>query len=159
MTTVGAVFAEMKRQKVINDFAIGGSIALMTYTEPIPTDDLDIFVALPTTGLLVDFEPVATFLRKRGYVFDADGHVRIDDMPVHILPATPGLVEEALKKALPQVFRGYRIKVFAPEYLVAIMYQLRRPKDMARLAILSQYRKVDQRKLAGICKRYHIRCQ
>lgn len=43
-----AAIERLKKERVVKDYAIGGAIALVFWSEPIPTFDLDVFVLLPS---------------------------------------------------------------------------------------------------------------
>ena len=67
-----AIIAEMNelvRRGVIETYAIGGSVAVMRYTEPFFTKDLDLFVALRSRGPLIDLAPLWNHFKKRGAEF------------------------------------------------------------------------------------------
>jgi len=48
-----AAVERMKREGVITEYAIGGAMALVFWTEPVPTFDLDVFVLLPGESALL----------------------------------------------------------------------------------------------------------
>ena len=41
------VLTEMKSEGVLSDYAVAGAMAMLFWTEPIPTYDLDVLVFLP----------------------------------------------------------------------------------------------------------------
>ena len=61
------ILNEMKRKKIIGQYAIGGGVAAIRYMESILTYDVDIFF-IPSTpdALLLDMTPMITFLRSKG---------------------------------------------------------------------------------------------
>ena len=87
LTNVFQVLNDMKSEKVIGDYAIGGAMAVLFYAEPTRTYDLDVFVRLPTSpGSIVLLTPAYEWLRSRG--FKAEGeHVMIHGVPVQLIPA------------------------------------------------------------------------
>lgn len=61
MSFEGALGAlnELKAEGVVSDYAIAGALALLFWSEPIPTYDLDVLVFLPeTSGPIVSLEPI-----------------------------------------------------------------------------------------------------
>jgi hypothetical protein len=55
---------------------------------------------------------------------------------VQFIPVSEGLVEDAVKNAVKVNISGVETKILAVEYLVAIMLQLNRPKDRAKIDLL-----------------------
>jgi hypothetical protein len=54
-----AAVERMKREGVVSEYAIGGAMALVFWTEPVATFDLDVFVLLPGEAtLLISLDPI-----------------------------------------------------------------------------------------------------
>lgn len=68
---------ELREEGVVSEYAIGGAMAIAFWSEPTPTFDLDVFVLLHSTGLLVDVGPIYQWARKRGYPEVAE-HIVVD---------------------------------------------------------------------------------
>jgi hypothetical protein len=130
------VLNKLRDNRLLEDYAIGGGIAVLYYTEPVLTYDFDVICVFPESGLLVDPSPVFEYLRNEGYVFGKGDRVDIEEIPVQFIPASEGLVEEALKNAVHVTISGVETRILAVEYLVAIMLQLNRPKDRAKIDLL-----------------------
>lgn len=123
LADVFAVINDLKHDGVVEEYAVGGAMALLFYIEPAATYDLDIFALLPPgQGLLVDLRPVYAALGRRGFSPDRE-HIRIYDVPVQILPAYNALVEEAVETARSVVLDGVDVRVVDPEHLAAIALQ------------------------------------
>ena len=71
----------MKAEGVVSDYALGGAMALIFWSEPIATFDLDVFVLLEQKGPLVSLEAIYAWARARGYPEEAE-HILISGMPV-----------------------------------------------------------------------------
>jgi hypothetical protein len=64
---------KMKAEGVVEEYAIAGAMALVFWTEPVPTWDLDVLVFLPpATGPLVSLEGVYAWASARGYALDKE---------------------------------------------------------------------------------------
>lgn len=126
----------LRDQRLLEDYAIGGGIAVLYYTEPVLTYDFDVICVFPASGLLVDPSPVFEYLKSEGYLFGKEDRVEIEGLPVQFIPASAGLVEEALEHAAPITISGVATKILTVEYLIAIMLQLNRPKDRAKMDLL-----------------------
>jgi hypothetical protein len=58
---------QMQADGVIGKYAIGGAVGATFYLEPTATVDLDVFVALPSTGGgLLSLEGIYDYLKARG---------------------------------------------------------------------------------------------
>jgi len=145
------VMNDLVREGLIKDYALGGAMAAMRYTEPFTTNDADIFFAPVTGDLTAGIPAIFEYLKKKGYEPKAD-HVVIGGFPVQFL-ATSGLTDDALKDAPTIDFEGVRTRVFAPEYLAAEAVRLGRPKDKVRLEMLLRQAKMNRKKLRSILKR------
>lgn len=149
------VLNDLEREGVLGRYAIGGAVAAIFYMEPFATFDLDVFVVLPTQGLLVTLEPLYEALKKRGYSVEKEC-VNIEGVPVQFLPAYNALVEEALDKARSTRLGESATRVLSPEYLVAIMVQTGRPKDRQRLTAFLDQATFDPEVLQAILQRHQL---
>jgi len=149
------VINELEADQIIGRYAIGGAVALLFYSEPALTFDLDIFCHLPSQGLLINLQPLFDWLTKRGYKAESE-FVRFERVPVQFLPATGPLVGEALEKAVERTFLGVPTRVIDYEYLLAIMVETGRAKDKARLQAAIASTPANEAKLMDILKRFNL---
>lgn len=152
------VLNNLLKEHLLEDYAIGGGIAVLYYTEPVLTYDFDVICVFPHTGVLVDPAPVFAYLRKQGYLFGKEDRVNIEGIPVQFIPVSEGLVEEAVRNADNVTLSGVQTKILAIEYLIAMMLQLFRPKDRAKLDLLINNDEVsiDMSKMQQIVATYHL---
>jgi len=148
------VMNDLVAQGLIQDYALGGAMAAMRYTEPFTTNDADIFFVPVTGDLTAGIPAIYDYLKKQGYQPKAD-HVVIGGFPVQFL-ATCGVTEDALRDAEKIDFEGVRTKVFGPEYLAVEAARLGRPKDKVRLEMLIKQANLDRKKLRDILKRHKL---
>jgi hypothetical protein len=150
------VINRMEADGIIKRYAIGGAVAAIYYLEPFDTADLDVFVEVQTTGEgLMQLTPIYDYLRKRGYHPQAE-FVQIEGWLVQILPVFNELTEEAVKKAQEIKFGRTRARVMRAEHLVAIMLEIGRPKDYARISMFLENRAVNKRALTSVLKRHGL---
>ena len=100
---VAEVFAaveRMKAEEVVQEYALGGAMALIFWSEPVATFDLDIFVLLESPGTLVSLAPIYEWASRQGYREQAE-HVIIAGVPVQVIPAHNELAVEAERVAGP----------------------------------------------------------
>jgi predicted nucleotidyltransferase len=151
------VFNELKQRGLIRDYAIGGAIAALRWTEPFFTQDLDIFVLLEKEadeeGLIV-LSPVYEYLRGKGYVWK--GHwIVIEGVPIDVFPADP-LEREAVEQALAVEYEGVSTKVIIPEYLIALFLRAGRDKDWRKIQMLLDQCEIDRERLQRILTQYGL---
>jgi len=152
------VLNALQQRNLLKDYAIAGGIAVLYYTEPVLTYDFDVLCVFPDSGLLVDPTPVFGYLNSLGYEFGKEDRVNIEGIPVQFIPASAGLVEEALQHAVSVTISGVQTKILTVEYLIAMMLQLYRPKDRAKIDLLIHNEEVsmDIAVLQAIITTYHL---
>ena len=151
-----AILNELVRERVLGQYALGGAVALLFYTEPANTYDLDVFCLLPpSSGPLVTLTPIYDWLKARGFTEDKE-HVLIHGIPVQFIPAYNELVTEAVAQAGERTFRNIPVRVVRLEHLLAIMVQTARAKDRLRAAQLAEEVQFDRAALAEILQRHGL---
>ena len=149
--------SRMKRKGVLDDYAIGGAVASIFYIEPATTYDLDVFVRLPedVENSLTILKPVFTWLQSEGYDFLGE-HILLEGIPVQFIPVYNNLLKEAVENASVLRYDNVPVKVIAPEYLIAIMFQVNRKKDKERALRFFEEYEIDKDKLLRILKEYDL---
>ncbi len=111
----------MLEEKVFENYALGGALAVTFYTEPIATQHVDIFCQVKSSanGLMI-LAPIYDYLTGKGYAAQAE-HIIIKDLPVQFLPVFNDLTGEAVDKAIEFELEDTTIRVMSPEYLVAVI--------------------------------------
>jgi hypothetical protein len=142
---------------VIGRYAIGGAVGATFYLEPSATDDVDIFVMLPTTpgSSLLSLTPIYDYLTTRGCRVEGE-RIIVGDWPVQFLPCRGALEEDALAAAVEIEVEGVRTSVLTAEHLVAIALQTGRAKDYARIVQFLEQDAVDSDKLNRILMRHGL---
>jgi hypothetical protein len=148
------VIRELKEKKMIRDFAIGGGVAVLYYTEPILTYDLDIFF-IPAEERLDVLSPIYEYLKKKGYQPQGE-HVIIEGVPVQFIPVYNELVQAAVQNSIRANYGRIKTQVVSLEYLVAIMLQVNRAKDRERIIKIFEETDVNLKVLGGILKKFNL---
>lgn len=148
------VIRELKEKKMIRDFAIGGGVAVLYYTEPILTYDLDIFF-IPVEERLDVLSPIYEYLKKKGYQPQGE-HVLIEGVPVQFIPVYNELVQAAVQNSIRANYGRIKTQVVSLEYLVAIMLQVNRAKDRERIIKIFEETDVNLKVLGGILKKFNL---
>jgi len=150
------VLNQLERRRVITRYAIGGAIAMLFYSEPVLTYDLDVFFLLPPgPSALVTLKPIYDWLREKGYPAEKE-HILIEGVPVQFIPAYNELVTEAVEKAAEIKFKRTKTRVLRVEHLLAIMLQTDRPKDRTRITQILEEASVDEKALSDILERHGL---
>lgn len=123
MATLADVFQELnnlKAEGAVREYALGGATAVLFYTEPSRTYDVDVFVLLApaTSSGSEPLKGIYAWARKRGFAEEAE-HILIRGVPVQFLPAHNALAEEAVVHARTLDYDG------VPESLKAISDSLK----------------------------------
>lgn len=146
----------LKADGVVEEYAVGGAIAIAFWAEPTPTFDLDVFVLSHSEGILTSLDPIYRWARDKGYEEKAE-HIMIAGVPVQVLPAYH-LAAEAVKTAVELDYDGESIRVIRPEYLIAMSLEgsARTPKRVARAGMLMESADIDQNLLKDVLTRYKL---
>lgn len=152
------IINELKEQKLIKDYAIGGAIGVMRWVEPFFTRDLDIFV-IPiqpiTKKQVISFLPIYDYLKSKGYNRWVGQWVIIESVAVEFLPAE-GLAEESVTNAVEIKFEDVKTKVITPEYLIPLLLKAGRDKDKRNIEMLLSQTDIDMSKLNKILAKYNL---
>lgn len=149
------ILNQLVAEGLIEDYAIGGSVAMLFYAEPVTTKDVDIFIETKSNSLIVSYSPIYAYLKNLGYEM-IDQHVVIEGIAIDFLPAYNPLVMEALNNANTMNYSGENVDVFTPEYIIAIALQTGRPQDYQKITILLNEAEINQDKLIEILKKYSL---
>lgn len=151
------VLNELKEKRLIKDYAIGGAVAALRWTEPFFTQDLDIFIILEKEtdekGLII-LSPIYEFLKSKGYLWE-DRWIMIEGVPVDIFPAD-SLEKEAINHAQETEYEEEKTKVIIPEYLIALFLRAGREKDWRKIEMLLDQGQVNRERLRAILGKYGL---
>lgn len=145
---------ELKENKLIHDFAIGGGIAVLYYVEPLLTYDLDIFF-IPVEESLDVLSSIYKYFRRKGFKTHKE-HILIDGVPVQFIPVYNDLVKEAVGNSIEVRYGRLKTKVIGLEYLVAIMLQTYRSIDRERIIKIFEEAEVNLKLLNNILKKHNL---
>ncbi|MBI4333379.1 MAG: nucleotidyltransferase [Chloroflexi bacterium] len=148
------VMNELKKRRVIKDYAIYGAFAVLKYTEPFHTGDLDVCVLVKSSPI-INLSPIYGAFTRLGYAWKGE-HIIVEGFPVEFMAADK-LEAEAMLTANVARVGGKRVKVLSPEYLIALAVRAGRPKDISKLFLLLEQAKVRQALLDDILVRYRLR--
>jgi len=147
----------MKGEGIVAEYAVGGAMALVFWSEPVPTFDLDVFVLIPSASLLVSLAPIYDWALQNGFREEAE-HILIAGIPVQIIPAHNALAEEAVREAALLDYAGSPVRVIRAEYLIALYLEpsARTAKRMTRVAALMEEGNIDGGLLNDLLARYKL---
>jgi hypothetical protein len=104
---------ELVSAGLIENYALGGALAAIYYTEPITTYDADIIFVASDKTLSAGIPAIYSHLQSKGWRVERE-HLLVKDFPVQFLAAS-GLTEEAVQNANKIEYEGVPAKVFRPE--------------------------------------------
>jgi hypothetical protein len=145
----------MVAEGVIENYAVAGAIGAMFYVEPFSTEDIDVFVFTPDNHSVLEI-PGIEYLKARGYTEWRKEGIVIEDWPVQFIPVAHPLEREAYLNAQEKDVEGISVRVVLPEHLVAIMLQVGRLKDLARVEMFLTQNEVDVDALEEILHRHGL---
>lgn len=145
---------ELVSAGLIKDYALGGALAAIYYTEPFATYHADIIFISSDKTPSAGIPAIYAHLQSKGWHVERE-HLIIKDFPVQFLAAA-GLTEEAVRKAKRIEYDGVPAKVFSPEYIIAIAASVGRHKDLARIEQLLTQAKVDRALLDDILRQHNL---
>lgn len=149
------VMNRLEQEGLFKRYVIGGSMALMYYSEPFFTDDVDFFCYLRQQGLLFDLGPIFTRLGELGC--KASGlYMIIEGVPIQFLAPDGPLLGEAMASALDITMGGVPTRIFQLEYALAIKAQANRKKDWKHIVTALDSAEVDTKKLENILHRFGL---
>ena len=148
----------MKAEGVITEYAIAGAMAIVFWTEPVPTFDLDVLVFLPEDSKpLVSLERIYSWTSAHGYA-SAREHVILSGVPTQFLASPGALGDEAVESAATLEYEGVTTRVVLPEYLVALYLQpdARTAKRRERAAMLLEWPGLNKQRLDAILNEHGL---
>jgi len=114
-----AAIRDLKREGIVEEYAVGGAMAVAFWAEPTATFDLDVLVQVQQTGMLVSLEPIYEWAKRNGFPAK-DEHIYIAGIPVQLIPAPDYLAAEAIATAVVMKYENEPLRVIRPEYLIAL---------------------------------------
>jgi len=151
------VIHQMHKEGILKDYAIGGAVAAIYYTEPFDTEDIDIFFVPPEKEKIIILTPFYDWLVEKKKYKVWKEYVLIGKTPIQFIPAATELEKEAVKNADTVSYKGVELKILRPEYLIAIFLQVYRRKDITKLIKLFDEAKIDKNLLIEILTKYNLR--
>jgi hypothetical protein len=148
----------IKADGVIEDYAVAGAMAIVFWTEPVPTFDLDVLVLLPPApGGIVSLSGICRWADARGYQAK-DEHIVIEGLPTRFVPAPNDLALEAIRDATELDYQGVPVRVVRPEYLITLYLEpeAKTPKWRERAAMLMGLPKLNRPEVDEILDRHGL---
>lgn len=152
------ILNDLVKKNIIEKYAIGGAVAVIFYTETINTKDIDVFVATQLTRSksgIVHLGSIYEYLKKAGCKMEGQ-YFMIEGIPVDFIAAYDDLTMEAVDNAAERLYAKIKVKVFRPEYIVAIALQTGRNRDLRKIDLLMTETKLDEKLLKDILKRHGL---
>jgi len=148
----------MQDEGVIEEYAVAGAMAILFWTEAVPTFDLDVLVVLPASDeAIVSLDSLYRWTEARGYRALKE-HILIEGVRTQFVPSPSPLADEAIVTAETLDYDGVPVKVVRPEYLVALYSEpsARTAKRRERAAMLLDWPGLNRKLLDEILNRHGL---
>ncbi len=147
----------LKEKAIIKEYAIGGGVATIFYTEPVFTYDLDVFIMIKTDPeeKIISLSPIYESLVGRGSFWKGE-HIVVEGFPVQFIPASSGLEKEAILNAKEVTYSNVKTRVLSAEYLIAIALKVGRRKDLEKVSRLLEQSRINKKSLGKILKAHGL---
>jgi hypothetical protein len=152
------VLLEAQQLGVISDFAIGGSVGIMFYCEPITTRDIDFFVTIAVQGRVFDLTKLYELFATRGYAQFEGQHLVVMGEKFEFLAGDDPIAQDGWSGIREAAFRSTRARVLPLETILAQKLNAGRPRDLAHLGLVfgDFAEKVDKPKFLSIVQRFGL---
>lgn len=159
-----AFFDEIREDRLIDDYALIGGLALSAWVRPRTTKDVDLIVAVSKETSWSDIVSIIeTRLHKRVAVQKGTQRTTIKEklsfvtgeIEVDVI-STKGfeLAAEAIKNAVVTEVFGHSVKVVAPEYLILLKLLPLSSQDAVDIKALSE--KANMKKLTSLAGKHYL---
>ena len=156
MKKVIQILNELVDKGIIKKYAIGGAVGVIFYTETFTTRDIDVFVAPQMTDSgIIHLGLIYEYLKKAGYSMKGQYFI-IEGIPVDFVVVYNDLTLEALDNSIDKQYNKMRVKVFRPEYLLAIALQTGRVRDLRKIDLLMSETDLNGELLKDILKHHNL---
>lgn len=150
------IIEDLKDQNLIQDYCLGGATALLYYSTPHLTEDIDIFIELKRKSLIYNLSDIYQYLKDNYQAVEKGEFILIKGFPVQFLLAGNQVTQEAFDEANYINISGKKFKIFSLEYLIAIMLYLGKSKYKERLRIVKEEQKYDENILNKLLQKYNL---
>jgi hypothetical protein len=150
------IIEDLKEQNLIIDFCLGGATALLYYSTPHLTEDIDIFINLKRKGILFSLTEIYEYLKITYNAKEKGEFILINDNPIQFLLPGDKLTHESFDEAKFISINGKKFKIFSLEFLIAIMLNLNKSKYKERLRIVKEENQFNSSILTNILKKYKL---
>lgn len=150
------VVNDFQGQGVIEQYAVGGAMAMLFWAEPVVTFDLDVFILLPATASpIISLEPLYDAVRRQGFEVVAE-HALIHGTPIQFIVSPNELGDEAIETAEVRELDDVPFRVMRPEYLAALWLEAGGAKRRERVEILRQSGSLNEAALRELLRKYGV---
>jgi len=146
---------QIESEGLIVKATIGGSLAIIYYSQPQYTEDMDIFFYPDASGIQLNLGPIYSRLEELGCKIDGS-YVHIKGVKVQFLGPGTGIAVEALQHARPITVDGVPTRVFEYEYALAVKAEAGRPKDWGHITTALESAEPDQKILYSILSKHNL---
>ena len=156
LSNIIKVLNSLIKEKLIDDYVIGGATALLYYSTPHLTEDIDVFITINHSSLIIDLSEIYEYLIQNFNAKIENEYILLFNNPIQFLMTGDNITKEAIKNYNKVIIKGNTFKLFSLEYLIAIMLFLNKTKYKERLRIVKEENKYDNNVLMSILKKHNL---
>lgn len=144
------------KENLIEDWVMGGATALLYYSTPHLTEDINIFISIKSKSSIVNLAPIYEYLKWHYAAKEDREYILLAHTPIQLLMPEDKLTDEAVKNTQVVSLSGQKFKIMKLEYLIAIMLNLGKSKYRERLRIVKEESKYDKKVLEKLLIKYNL---
>jgi hypothetical protein len=150
------ILNDLENNDIVEDYVIGGATALLYYSTPHLTDDIDVFIKKKQKGLLFSLSDLYEFLKRKYKAVEEGEFLIIKGNPLQFLVPGDKITQEAFDNPNIVNVKGKKFKIFSLEYIIGIMLYLGKSKYKERLRIVKEENQYNDKELNTILKKYNL---
>lgn len=147
---------DLEKNDLVEDYVIGGATALLYYSTPHLTEDIDVFIKKKQKGLLFSLSDIYDFLKRKYKAKEENEYLLIKGNPIQFLVPGDKITQEAFDNSNKVNLKGKVFKLFSLEYIIGIMLFLNKSKYRERLRIVKSEEQYNQIELYKILNKYNL---
>lgn len=161
LVKVIAIVENLLNNKIISNYAIGGSISSLIWSEATAefvTKDVDIFTIMSKTESAIVYPQMFEYLRRKGYQVQGQ-FILVGSTLVDFIDPYNSLTLEALQNSSIVSIGSFAAKVFSSEYSASVDFQTGIQSDgkrLNRMMRLIDSGNVDKDKFLSILSRHNL---
>lgn len=161
---IALIMNRLPDRGTIEGYVLIGGLSVSVWGQPRGTRDIDLLVSLEATEKI---PALITVLKNDGFTAELCKGSITDpvpylvrahkkDVPIDIIIATRKMEDEAVANAVDIDFKGVKIPVISPEYLIIMKLKAGGPMDLLDVKELLLSKKLNMESITSLAKRFRV---